>query len=295
MTTNTVPTFYLYGEPHQSVGEDFVHVERLDDRSRPSEWTIRDHSHSDLHQFLMVDVGGGTMRTETGSFSFAAPALMLVPATVIHGFDWHDESSGWVLTAGRRFVDTLTRRHPELGALLEAAQLVPLTEADAAGVNLQMGLLRRELGWAAKGYQAAIEAAMLHLMVVSLRAAAAQDALASEHAPSPAAALVARYRERLETRFHLRERIADHAAALGVSESALRSACARIAARSPAAILDDRAVLEARRMLLYSNLSVAEIGYTLGFDDPAYFSRFFARRAGLSPARFRRDHTTRDR
>ena len=46
-------------------------------------------------------------------------------------------------------------------------------------------------------------------------------------------------------------------------------------------------MLEARRALLYSNLSVAEIGYALGFADPGHFSRFFTRHAGQSPRAFR--------
>ncbi len=52
-------------------------------------------------------------------------------------------------------------------------------------------------------------------------------------------------------------------------------------------MLDERALLEARRLLLYSNLSVAEVGYATGFEDPAYFSRFFARHTGRSPRDWR--------
>ena len=44
---------------------------------------------------------------------------------------------------------------------------------------------------------------------------------------------------------------------------------------------------EAKRCLIYTAMSVAEIGYALGFDDPAYFSRFFSKRTGLPPGRLR--------
>jgi AraC family transcriptional activator of pobA len=44
---------------------------------------------------------------------------------------------------------------------------------------------------------------------------------------------------------------------------------------------------EARRNLAYTNLSIASIAYTLGFTDPAYFSRVFTRDAGISPKAFR--------
>jgi AraC family transcriptional activator of pobA len=103
----------------------------------------------------------------------------------------------------------------------------------------------------------------------------------------PHASIVARLRERIEQRFRLREPVSVHAAALGVSQTALRVACARMAGRSPAQMLDQRALLEAQRALLYSNLSIAEIGFSIGFADPAYFSRFFQRNMGLSARAYR--------
>ncbi len=45
--------------------------------------------------------------------------------------------------------------------------------------------------------------------------------------------------------------------------------------------------LEAKRALLYSNMTIAEVAYHLGFEDPAYFSRFFAKVVGRSPRAFR--------
>ncbi len=47
-------------------------------------------------------------------------------------------------------------------------------------------------------------------------------------------------------------------------------------------------LLEAKRTLSYTNMTVAETAYYLGFADPAYFSRFFSKHAGQSPAAFRK-------
>ena len=51
-----------------------------------------------------------------------------------------------------------------------------------------------------------------------------------------------------------------------------------------------RAMLEAKRSLCYTNQTVAEIAYTLGFVDPAYFTRSFTRHAGLPPRQYRSQH-----
>jgi len=56
-------------------------------------------------------------------------------------------------------------------------------------------------------------------------------------------------------------------------------------------ILDQRALIEAQRSLLYTNLSIAEIADSLGLPDAAYFSRFFTRHAGKAPRFYRADHT----
>ena len=52
----------------------------------------------------------------------------------------------------------------------------------------------------------------------------------------------------------------------------------------------DRQVQEARRLLIFTAASINEIGYRLGFNDPAYFSRFFTRETGTTPGRYRRRH-----
>lgn len=287
MRSDTVPHFYLYGEPHRAVEDGFIHVEYLDDRSRPSDWTIRPHAHADLMQMFVIADGGGRMLVEDVALDFTAPALLLVPPGVVHGFSWESESSGSVLTIAQGYFAELVRRYPDLAAVFAVARvLVPTPEA-MQQVSAAMATLMREWGWSAPGHRAAVDAASLALCVAALRLLDT-GATAPARQPDSRHTLVARFRARVEERFRLRESMASYAAALGTSESRLRAACAHVAAMSPAAILDQRAMLEARRALLYSTLSIAEIGYAIGFADPAYFSRFFLRNEGRSPSTLRR-------
>lgn len=280
-----VPAFYLYGEPQRGVAEGFVHVESLDDRSRPSEWTIRPHLHRDLHHVILIAEGGGSMTAEAETAAFEAPALLLVPAGIVHGFTWHRESRGWVCTIADTYLAQLATRDAALEPLFHAPQALSLTGSEGDAVAALLADVQQELNWAAPGQRAAVEAALLAILVRSLRHA--RPALPEGSGSRREAEIVARLRARIEERFRLRERVGGHARALGVSLSALRLACSRVAGTSPAAMLDARALLEARRLLLYSNLSVGEIADAVGFEDPAYFSRFFTRHVGVSPRGFR--------
>lgn len=280
-----VPAFYLYGEPQRGVTEGFVHVESLDDRSRPSEWTIRPHLHRDLNHVILIAEGGGSMTAEAETVAFDAPALLLVPAGIVHGFAWHRESRGWVCTIADSYFAQLATRDPALEALFRAPRVLSLAETDGTTVAALLAEMQRELNWSAPGQRAAVEAALLAILVRSLRHA--RPAAATGTPTRREAEIVARLRARIEERFRFREPVAVHARALGVSVTALRLACSRVAGTSPTAMLDARALLEARRLLLYSGLSVGQIADAVGFEDPAYFSRFFAQHVGVSPRGFR--------
>lgn len=281
------PTFYLYGEPHRSVEDGFVHVESIDDRSRPSEWTIRPHSHTELAHIFYLASGGGEMLADGRTLPCPAPCLLLMPAGVVHGFDWEEETSGSVLTLATRRLSGLTWLAPDTAGVLARADVVPLSELEAARIEACMDDLRRELGWAKIGHDAAVQSSLLAIMVVALRQRTARPDPATNEGRQRA--MVARMRERIEERYRLREPVAAYASALGTSETALRLACAKVAGASPAAMIDQRALLEARRSLLFSDLSVSEIAYSVGFEDPAYFSRFFTRHIGRSPRQYRAD------
>ena len=209
---HAIPRFYLYGEPQRSVAEGFVHVESLDDRSRPSEWTIQPHVHRDLNHIILITQGGGCMRAEGDAVHFDAPCLLLVPAGMVHGFSWHRESSGWVTTMADSYLRHLLERDADLSRLFDHARLVKIRPEEAGPMEARMGQLAQELGWAHAGQRAMVGSLLLSLMVDALRHIAPGEGKAI--AGGRRAALVAQLRQRIEQRFRQREAVADHARAL---------------------------------------------------------------------------------
>ena len=83
--------------------------------------------------------------------------------------------------------------------------------------------------------------------------------------------------------------VADYARALTVTPGRLTATCRRVMNRSPMQVVHDHLLIEAKRNLLYTSMTVQQVGYALGCADPAYFSRFFTQRTGVSPQRFRQE------
>ncbi|MGD0421353.1 MAG: AraC family transcriptional regulator, partial [Xanthobacteraceae bacterium] len=96
---NALPLFHLYGDPPDDQAFDFIHVETVASRSSVHDWTIRAHRHRNLFQILLIERGGGEMTFEAARLAFAAPAAILVPAAIAHGFRFEpDVTEGWVLS-----------------------------------------------------------------------------------------------------------------------------------------------------------------------------------------------------
>jgi AraC family transcriptional activator of pobA len=147
-------------------------------------------------------------------------------------------------------------------------------------------MFAREFRRSMPGHALALEG-FLEVILANVLRLSHTFAEAAEAAVGPRRRLVARFRELIESEFRKNKSLADYASALNVSESRLRNACISVTERSPMQMVHARVLLEAKRDLLYTSLSVSEIGYSLGFDDPAYFTRFFSQRTGMSPSTFR--------
>ena len=278
------PSFFLYGEAPREVSERFLHLEDLDHRSRPSHWNIRAHAHSDLNHIFLLTRGGGEMIADGRAIAFAAPCLLMVPAGVVHGFVYEPETAGSVLTLSGGYLRALTGREDALRGLFE--QPVQLALAEPEPVVGAYGRLARELAWTAPGHGAAVEAHLMAILVEALRLIW-QAGFKAPVADGSVLRLVARFREAVEAGYRTGVSIEAYAERLGVTATKLRRACLAAAGCAPIGIVQARLMLEAKRVLLYSNMTVAEAAYYLGFDDPAYFSRFFAQHQGVSPKAFR--------
>jgi AraC family transcriptional activator of pobA len=283
MAAHEAPEFFLYGEAPREVEPHFLHLESLDERNRPANWNIRPHSHGELHHLFFIASGGGRMLAEGCEEAFAAPCLVLVPAGCVHGFACAPGTRGQVLTIARGYMEELVDREAALSSLLAATQTFPLKSAD--GVEDTVARLQRELVWTAPGHALAAESLLVGLLIEALRARQFRPETSQAH--GPAAALLSRFRALIEANYRQDMSLADYALALRVTAKRLRACCGRVAGCTPLDVIQDRRLLEAKRLMLYSNLSVSEAAYYLGFSDPAYFSRFFSRRCGVSPRAFR--------
>ncbi|SMC71980.1 helix-turn-helix domain-containing protein [Rhizobium sp. RU36D] len=280
---NTVPAFFVYGEPSRMLDVGFVHVETVMERKSVHFGHVAPHQHPQLGQITYWFSGGGTYRIEDRTWNFSAPTLSFVPSSVVHGFTVDESSDAIVVSISDDLLRTLeaqvdldltrprliagTADDPAWERLDVLIRMVAdeYRTATAASPRLISGLIGVVLSQIAKlgGGHGLDEAVPGRLLAVALRRAI--DRHYREDWP------VSRYVELLASTPHLVDKAARETFGQTVKD-----------------MLMERRLLEAKRLLMFTIRPVEDIGREIGFEDPAYFSRFFRRRTGEAPAAWRR-------
>ncbi len=95
------------------------------------------------------------------------------------------------------------------------------------------------------------------------------------------------FKNLLDDHFKSVKSVAGYAAMMAVSEKKLNKSTLKVLGKSPKVLIDERVVLEAKRLLVHTTSSIKEIGFELGFDEPTNFIKYFRKHVASTPIDFR--------
>ena len=101
--------------------------------------------------------------------------------------------------------------------------------------------------------------------------------------------VIRQYNVLVEKHFREYHTVQDYAKLLFKSPKTLSNIFPKFSDKSPLMVINERILLEARRLLIYSDLTTNDISMDLGYKDPSHFSKFFKKHIGLTPTNFRKN------
>lgn len=244
-----------------------------------TEWTFR----GGRNRIFVLVSGSGSIRLGQHEVRLDGPAIVFLPAGETGAIVFDAGAEGGAVSAqdsllasampsGALFVpvrDAIGR--PILGAAI--------TVADARRLAAMLGAIETELRNDAPG---AHEAVRHHLALLLIEIWRLASPLTEVSRATPRS-VVRGFAHLVELHARQHWPVAEYAQLLGVTPDRLNTAIRRATGRSPMEFINQRLAAEAMRLLDQSPLQIGEIAETLGFSDPAYFSRFFKRETGRSP------------
>ncbi|MEZ5716170.1 MAG: helix-turn-helix domain-containing protein [Paracoccaceae bacterium] len=232
-----------------------------------------------MHQILLIRRGGGAASLDGASHRLSDMKIANVPIGIVHGYRFDIGTEGDVVTLAAEMLDDSLRRSEGLRPVLSRPAVF---DAPDAVLDTIAGITRT---FASRSFGRAQILRSLSGLLLGQIAQTLADGQDPETETRPA--LLTRFETLVEARFRDHLSVAGYAERLNVSPTHLSRICRAATGRPASRLIEERLIREARRNLVYTNLPVSTIAYELGFDDPAYFSRVFARATGLSPRAFR--------
>lgn len=286
-----MPGYFLYGENNPDVDLDTLHIEELLERSSRHDWIIRPHHHPRHIQLMLITKGGASTLIEGQQFDLEAGTLMVHPVGMVHEIRYQPGSAGPTITVAKSYVDALLRDTPQMLAPLAKPQAYALGKL-TADVAMGFQQIQQESRMRAAGWNIAMRGHFLTILVHLQRLQqAGHQPLKGRRDLQLAQAL----RDIVEAEFRQQKAMAFYASRLAISPQRLNAACQTALGCSASQVLHDRTMVEARRLLAYTERTIAEIAHDLGYDDPAYFNRFFSARAGQPPGAWRATYSATQR
>jgi AraC family transcriptional activator of pobA len=282
-----VPAYWLYGEQENGRFPDALHIETIVWRSQLHRWRIKAHRHPDMLQIFILVEGGGLASIDGAVHALGPGTAISIPPFIIHGFDFDPGTNGYVASIPEATLRRILR--PELPIATHHMSPTILTQEPSGPA---FGTLKRQMQMAHEeflGNQLARDAALTaHAELIALsfaRSADSSSAVIDAH--NPGVKLVKRFIECVEADFASHKTVKDYARELGISPTHLRRTCGAVLGYPALRVIHDRLLIEARRKLIYTARPVSRIAFELGFEDAAYFTRFFTERAGEPPSQYR--------
>jgi AraC family transcriptional activator of pobA len=282
-----IPVYTLPDMVPSADAADFV-VQRLETTFFSIHGYMPAHRH-DHYEISWFTGGRGSIAVDTVEYAIKPPLLCYFAPGQVHTARVSSPLSGYSIRFTRAFFVYDAHDQTKLAELPlfyppDAAPLIHTTKRQAATVNDLLQKIEQE-------YQSDLEdratvlRAYLHILLVEAKRL--RQHVTTTRSSEASYLLTKRFLLLVEAHYRSGTSVPDYAAQLHVTAAHLNQTVRRTLNKTAQAVIQERVLLEAQRLLRYSDLSVAEIAEQLNFRDPSYFGRFFKKQTGRSPQAFR--------
>ncbi len=283
----TIPSLEMARLGRESLRREGIAVGSLRGTALDDPRLQKPHFH-DFFQLALVQ-GAGSVMHDFRDYAVEGETLFFLSPGQVHSVRADQRLDGVIISFSQSFYDHTAAPPSELLDLpfffsVEAAPLLPIPAGDEFRIAQAVAEIRDEFNHAAPFAGASIRA---WLRILFARAHRLYQVNHSVAEPTAGARLIRQFHLSVERHFREEFTLAEYARELGVTANHLNDVVREEAKQSAGGVVRQRKLLDAKRLLSHSEMSVSEIGYHIGFQDPSYFSRFFRREMGLAPAAFR--------
>ncbi len=236
-----------------------------------------------FYQLIWISKGEAKHRIDFRNITIKVNEILVISPGQVCAFDIVSDYSGKMILFTDSFfsvseADSKFLYTSQILSLIKQNKVVPICPLLIKNLAT---LLEEEMKIPADKFQAGISQSILRIILFE-----AERNLNTLHISNNQSIASDFYNE-VEKHFKENKKVEYYTNLLAVGEKILSKEIKELTGETPKAYIDRRIILEAKRLLVYSELSVKEIGFSLGFEEPANFNNYFRKHTNLTPVQFR--------
>lgn len=291
MKKEYIPQFYLYGKTENDFNDKSIHIETIMDRSEKEFWKIEPHVHRNLFQLIILICGKAEALLDSDRFDVKSESIIIIPSGVVHSFIFSPYAQGYVITLDEnslKYVSNSKSMH-YFNHVLKNKNFIKIKDniKQFSSLKFYFEKLHDEFNSEYSGKFYAMECMAKMILIILYREMEVEKKI---HKIQLDGNILSQFLDLVETHYQKQWPVSKYSRSLGVSISTLNRICHKEKGNTAKQLINERLVIEAKRYLIYSYYRIEQVAYELGFDDPAYFSRFFKLKSGVSPKEYRSTH-----
>lgn len=246
-------------------------------------------AHRDDHYIFMIQEKGSTrMMIDFKEMQTAAgDAFYILPGQVHHGFAT-TEAAGWFIAADAALLGEAYRQVFEIDLLQQ--QALTLNAAQLLQLQTCLQLLHSHCNANNHLFHQSVIHSLFNAFAGMFAAAFLEKEPGYNQPELRPLTITRQFKTLLQQRYIQQKRPSAYAAQLHISLSYLNECVKQITGFSVTWWIQHQIILEAKRLLYYTDTTVKEISFSLGYEDHTYFSRLFTKATGIAANQFRQQY-----
>ncbi|MVM36809.1 helix-turn-helix domain-containing protein [Spirosoma sp. HMF3257] len=245
------------------------------------------HRHT-FYEIIWVDAGQSRQAIDYRDYQLSPESLFFISPGQLHYFEeWEPLCGGSILFSEDFFLLNQQNKDKlfELSFLdnFYANPLLQPSQPDFRDIRHTIELI--DLERRRPDYSQAVTQSLLHVLVAQIQRCV--DTQQETKASRRSIILYKQLKNLIDQHYTDNQAASFYASALNVTPHHLNLICRQVTGQTASDVIRSRSLLEAKRLLTFSDLTVSEVALQLNFLDPSYFARVFRSQMGVSPAVFK--------
>lgn len=254
------------------------------------------HRHS-FQEIIWIQSGTGHQLIDDRKISVEPNTFYLIGQGQVHQFISGKNLQGYIIRFTNEFLPAaylITSNNFNssiIGRFVTHNYLkIATEEQDDFNRLIQMLESEASLPDAAFGKENALQQLLIYLLVKLERRARISQTMSDNGVDGEERRVYSDFLSILESSYHKHHHLDHYATQVGLNKRRLSSIVRKMSGKTPKQVIIERLMNEAKRLLIYTDFSLKEITYLLGYNDPAYFCRIFKDQTSKSPLGFKKSH-----